>query len=517
LSPATRRAIWLGAAAACALACNAILGIDGKVIGPPDSDGGPTADTGAPATSDGGLVIQPLTPVRVLQGGSAHLTVRLERDPATDAVVNITVDGEPSKVHIAPASVSGDGPEVTADVEITAETFAPRGRTSLTITVAGRDPKTANVDLTVEGPIDTAFGVEGLAILPFNVATYAGDMIGLDVRPDFTILLSGCVPAGKGSQLLAFDALSPDGADAGLTVLDAGLPSRARAVGTLDDGTIVLVGVSGSGAASAPVFEIAGGGGIAGAVLDGGSSFLDLVVERNVAFAVGANKYWWIVDGGLESKPNTPKINAQTVELADGGMLMLFGRWGAFAATARMDADSGTLDPSFGEAGVAALYGQNSEGWGGTVDTSGRILVAGEVNSDETDAATRGRLSRVTPEGLVDETYGDAGHVTFGFKDWLGAEVRDVVALPNGAALVVGNANQGTLSTSARVGFFARVLPNGALDPSFGDGGAMLITLPTGDHLDFRRVAMQGSAAIIAGTYKNPAGNVDVALLRVNP
>src|SRR5262249_23202531 len=142
----------------------------------------------------------------------------------------------------------------------------------------------------------------------------------------------------------------------------------------------------------------------------------DLVADRNVVFAVGnSGTYARIVDGSVEYKPPTPKITTYAVELADAGKLMLFGRAGGVAAAARLDADSGTLDPRFGEGGITFLRGPGSDGWNGTFDPSGNIFVAGEVETDDSGATSFGRLSRVTPAGVVDETFGDAGHVTFAF------------------------------------------------------------------------------------------------------
>src|SRR5262249_4279591 len=108
--------------------------------------------------------------------------------------------------------------------------------------------------------------------------------------------------------------------------------------------------------------------------------------------------------------------------------------------------------------------------------------VAGEANGDmvavgSTSApsnvpnpayADNAIIARFTPGGALDPSFGDGGRVTVD----LGAEdpALAVAVQPDGRILVLGQ-SRSLNCCQLLATFIARSLPDGSLDPSFGDGG----------------------------------------------
>jgi uncharacterized delta-60 repeat protein len=140
------------------------------------------------------------------------------------------------------------------------------------------------------------------------------------------------------------------------------------------------------------------------------------------------------------------------------------------------NAAGGDVDPAFGAGG------QLTTDFGGTYDWAyatavqpdGRILAAGVSDARGTyDFA----LARYTAAGLLDESFGDHGVVITDFgrsSDWVYA----IVLQPDGRIVLGGSSN-----TGGGVGrifgadnlALARYLPNGLLDPGFGDTGKVVV------------------------------------------
>lgn len=81
-------------------------------------------------------------------------------------------------------------------------------------------------------------------------------------------------------------------------------------------------------------------------------------------------------------------------------------------------------------------------------------------------------IVRLQPNGALDESFGNRGRATVDFtgeSDYANA----LTLLPDGKLLVDGTVTNGDLPG------FARLLANGGLDPSFGDGGKLIV--PVGD------------------------------------
>jgi len=124
----------------------------------------------------------------------------------------------------------------------------------------------------------------------------------------------------------------------------------------------------------------------------------------------------------------------------------------------------------------------------------GRIVVAGEAHVGTPGANDFG-VARLTADGDLDATFSGNGKVTIGFDLSVGADdVPYALAVDARGRILVG----GVAGSEAAI---ARLLPNGALDPSFsGDGRATFhfASAEPGAYDQVFGLAVQGDGAVIA-------------------
>lgn len=183
-------------------------------------------------------------------------------------------------------------------------------------------------------------------------------------------------------------------------------------------------------------------------------------------------------DGGL-TRPlelrGPSRTQAQAVAVQPGGRIVAAGfrlgqGRGPFPLLVGYRPD-GSLDPSFGTGGIV---GPKRPGPFGTealhdlaVGPDGRLFAVGgadEHGIGESGRRPAGVVSAYRPDGRIDRSFGDRGHVYFPAKgdkrEYTGLKAVEV--LPDGRILVAGF-RFGSL-------FVARLLPDGRLDLSFGAG-----------------------------------------------
>ena len=129
---------------------------------------------------------------------------------------------------------------------------------------------------------------------------------------------------------------------------------------------------------------------------------------------------------------------------------------------------TGVLDDGFGAGGtVATGVGLNSGAADVAIQPDGKIVAAGLTATDAAEILTLDfALVRYLPGGGLDNNFGANGRVITDFGS--GDLATQIVVLPDGKLLAAGiSVNQGMA--------LARYLSTGALDPSFGSGGKLLI------------------------------------------
>jgi uncharacterized delta-60 repeat protein len=154
----------------------------------------------------------------------------------------------------------------------------------------------------------------------------------------------------------------------------------------------------------------------------------------------------------------------------DGKIVVVGTRYehhGDFAVM-RLERD-GELDTTFGDGGlVATEVGDGSDvARAVAIDEEGRIVVAGTSTSTATGLDFA--VVRYLPTGEVDESFGEAGKRIVSFGD--DSDTAYAIALQSDGKIVVGgDSNQGSSSTGVDFALL-RLLDDGSVDESFGDGG----------------------------------------------
>lgn len=129
----------------------------------------------------------------------------------------------------------------------------------------------------------------------------------------------------------------------------------------------------------------------------------------------------------------------------------------------------GTLDPSFGEGGIFR-YSDPAGGWdrglGVAVDGAGRVVVAGSTSPADAIALTDLLVLRLAPDGALDPTFGTGG----AFRWDLLYDTGYGVGVQQGGRIVVGGGAWDYASAN-NLAFALGITSDGRVDTSFADGG----------------------------------------------
>jgi uncharacterized delta-60 repeat protein len=165
-------------------------------------------------------------------------------------------------------------------------------------------------------------------------------------------------------------------------------------------------------------------------------------------------------DGRIDSSfGHDGRLAGGEFALQKDGKLVVNERTSGHSVLARYTA-RGTLDRSFGHGGQVRT------------DLGGKLIIQddGKIVTASTNIAGGKfdfRLARFNTDGTVDSSFGNRGKIVFGFGANSGALLAAVAIQPDGKIVATGEAGFADFAV-------ARVTPEGALDPSFGDGGKVL-------------------------------------------
>ena len=211
--------------------------------------------------------------------------------------------------------------------------------------------------------------------------------------------------------------------------------------------------------------------------------------------------------------------------------LLRHGHSNADMAVARLSADLAGLDKSFGGGDGLSPPGtkivpfdangpsnpeeNNDEAAAVHVDGNGLILLAGTVNAPAPQRH-RAALVRLLPGGAFDQSFGDGGRIVFQSGIAGSHRVKDVVIDGEGRIVVAGQ-----LSGSSDYGdmLAARRLANGQVDNGFGLNGFAFVSfdLTANSPDDGQVVALQSDGKILVGGYAyNALATRLFAMVRLN-
>ncbi len=430
-----------------------------------------------------------------------------------------------------------------------------RGATATCALAAGLG---VGIALAGSGGLDPSFGTAGTTVLDRRVSTYP-----TPTRPAAggkTVVVTTAEGVITVSRLLADGSPDPtfDG-DGKATIESAGFPS-AHALAIQPDGKILLIGFTnmpgpsedatvwrlnangGSGAPNGALDSTFGTGGTVQLAPFTNTVGLAIAVQPDgkiVAAGRGFNTtgpnviaVWRLTEGGaldptfdtdgVAGISDTTEDSASAIALAPDGKILIAGTTELSSAPRdavvwRLKADGGAgglneaLDPTFDTDGQADFdTGGNDQAEDVALQPDGKILLAG--TSTPTAGKAKATVWRVKPNGgsgvtnnALDPTFDTDGVALI---DGGGSASGSALALqPDGKILLAGSAQVGANPSSATLwrlradGGTGAV--NGALDPTFGTGGAT--TVNTGSSAGAGGLALQPDRRIVVA-----GGNINV-------
>lgn len=173
---------------------------------------------------------------------------------------------------------------------------------------------------------------------------------------------------------------------------------------------------------------------------------------------------------------------------------------------------AGSVDTSFGGGVVATQVGP-SEDYASAV----AVQADGKVliaGSAATNQGTRFAVVRHLRDGGLDPSFGNGGKVVLPVGTRNDA-VQALAVQPDGRILLAGSSDQGSQGADFAV---MRLLPDGQPDPAFGAGGTFVHDFFGGTDRA-RAMALMADGRIVVGgeSHSGPAGGLDFALLRLHP
>lgn len=236
----------------------------------------------------------------------------------------------------------------------------------------------------------------------------------------------------------------------------------------------------------------------------------------NALAADGAIDFSFGVNGVARTGVDDAEGNtSMAVSRSDGSIITCATR-GRLSATfedfvvTRFDAD-GTLDLAFGQAGSTAVdFEQEEDACAGVaIQVDGRIVVAGTEHIPQPFGPgwSRFAVARLDAEGDPDPTFGaGTGKVRIEYKG-RSSSATALAMQPDGKIVIAGRARVGDATNEVDFAV-ARLLPNGSLDTSFGDGGWALAGFNDKSSFDYANdVALdQRGRIVVAGSANGYAG-----------
>lgn len=219
----------------------------------------------------------------------------------------------------------------------------------------------------------------------------------------------------------------------------------AHALAITSEGKVIVAGSSAEGRGDIALIRLARDGGLDTTFGDGGKVTTSLGSGSDVAHALALQKDGKIVVAGATTSAAT-------------GMDFVVARY----------LEDGRLDESFGEHGktIIAVAEDSDAAYALLIQEDGRIVAAGSANQGAGTTGVDFALVRLEPNGSLDEAFGDGGRVVTAVGSNAATDVvHSLVSQEvDGEQRLIAAGGEGDFA-------LARYRVDGALDPSFGEGG----------------------------------------------
>jgi uncharacterized delta-60 repeat protein len=424
-------------------------------------------------TSQGSPVMQSFAIQNV---GFATLSITSITPPAGFTVQNV------------PASIP-TGSSATFQLTLTA---ASVGSFAGNAVIISNDTDEASFELPIAGNVlagsvspgqaDPSFSGDGLATAGFTSA-FAYNMI---MQPDQKLLVAGFVNTPTDTAIARFlpnGSIDTSYGTSGRTTTAVSTSSdTAYTLALQPDGRLIIAG-------EASV-----------------SSSTDFMLLRQNADGTPDNTF--DTDGRLTLAHGTLTDGARAVVVQNDGRIVVAGMSGNGTtddiALARFNTN-GSLDTTYGTAGrvTSNISAGLDRAYAAVLYPGGRVLIAGETRN-AANTSTDFAIVRYNTDGSLDTSFGTGGIVKI--TPGTGTDIANaLLVLPNGRILVAGEA--------AGDAAIARLMPDGALDTTFGTSGwTVLPVLAAADII--RAIALQPDGRILATGSASNGTNLDLAVMR---
>jgi uncharacterized delta-60 repeat protein len=386
------------------------------------------------------------------------------------------------------------------------------------------------------GSLDTTFGTGGVTVttlaptgdnnsaIPYAIALQTAS--GIPTTGDILVLVivtTNGIGASTTTEVLAYTpagVLDKTFGNKGIAPLPATLGFPAMAIQS--NGQIVVVGVSSSSVlaaarlnANGSVDSKFGDNGLASTTLNCCGTEMTVVVEPGSGDIVACTQLEptgrrqpfhtalarFLSTGALDATFGTNGIVnvvgvsgcAAVAALSTGEILIENGPSAQFSA-------AGVQESTVTGGSIVATGGSGEPLTTGNIfQQNGDYLVAEEIFTGEESRAHNAatQVVRFTANGSTDSTF---NNTPFHFVGSGGSGIEAVpsaIALQtNGDVVIVGEQSTESQSGTTTVNGLARLTPNGALDPTFGTGGTVTNTIPSGT-LGLSGVAIDSEGRIV--------------------
>lgn len=205
------------------------------------------------------------------------------------------------------------------------------------------------------------------------------------------------------------------------------------------------------------------------------------------------------IDGSVRTGAIGDYANCNTLAVLGDGKIVIAGHTTKTTLVMRYQAN-GARDLSFSDDGVQTtsfldLGFPEPKVWDMAIQADGKIVVAGYAFDWRGDLPrNQFMLARYRQDGQLDEGFGDGGRILTSFADYSSSDARgnDLVIQADGRIVVTGAlGGTGVYATA-----MARYLPDGRLDPEFGEQGRLASLVP-GMHRGSLDLALQADGKLI--------------------
>lgn len=503
---------------------------------PRPADVGP--DQGGSGNNDFTVTLD-ATRVRIIEGGSVAISIKLDRNAFTDPVT-VAVSGLPAGVTADPLTIAAD----TGTLTLHAVVGAKQGETALNIiAMAGaleHDSPLSLLTTGAAGTLDQSFGSGGTVAMPL-----AGHGTAILIQPDSKIVIAGvAVDPDNVTTHFMLTRYLPHGTldtsfSGGVVTFDpSGFTPVAAAL--QPNGKILIASSFGGRSTQCLVIRVNGDGSLDNGFGSGGkellvlsdkatqNSTLDAVLvqpdgkiliagsaeinaatlTRNALLArltpTGALDASFGTSGRTVTGMGTEDANFAALALQPDDRIVAVGWAGPFsgnrmAAFARFDA-RGNLDPTFSGDGFLTIdldftttANDFQDGASVVIQPDGKIVAAGSVSQSNAEDTCIVRLNG--SDGSLDTHFGNNGITRMNLANGPLDFATDLALQPDGKFVIVGQVEVDGFPNA----YVARLSTNTLLDRSFGGGIVTPITKPVGaPAAEFQAVVLDADGRIVA-------------------